>query len=75
LSLDDFIARCEPYFGWGGCIIDQAFQPRLPGGMTRYYMSASPSAVALRFAVSALASSDVVRFTSDCVAKVEIERP
>lgn len=31
LPLDDFIARCEPYFGWGGCVIDQAFQPRLPG--------------------------------------------
>ena len=36
-----FIARCEPYFGWGGCIIDQAFQPRLPDGMIRCYMSGS----------------------------------
>src|SRR3979490_3372321 len=41
LLLDDFIARCEPYFGWGGCIIDQAFQPRLPDGMIRCYMSGS----------------------------------
>jgi hypothetical protein len=41
LSLDDFIARCEPYFEWGGCIIDQAFQPRLPDGMIRCYMSGS----------------------------------
>jgi hypothetical protein len=41
LSLDDFIARCEPYFGWGGCIIDQAFQPRLPDGMIWCYMSGS----------------------------------
>jgi hypothetical protein len=29
IPLDTFIAGCEPYFGWGGCI-DQAFQPRLP---------------------------------------------
>jgi hypothetical protein len=39
MPLDDFIDRCEPYFGWGGCIIDQAFQPRLPDGMIRCYMS------------------------------------
>jgi Domain of unknown function (DUF6815) len=38
LSLRDFIARCEAYFGWGGCIIDQPFQPRLPEGMIRCYM-------------------------------------
>ena len=41
MPLDAFIARCEPYFGWGGCIIDQAFQPRLPEGMIRCYMSGS----------------------------------
>ena len=39
LPLEVFIARCEPYFGPGGCIIDQAFQPRLPDGMIRCYMS------------------------------------
>ncbi|MET4800676.1 Cj0069 family protein [Bradyrhizobium sp. LB11.1] len=39
LPLDAFIARCESYFGWGGCIIDQPFQPRLPDGMIRCYMS------------------------------------
>lgn len=39
VPLEAFIARCEPYFGWGGCIIDQAFQPRLPDGMIRCYMS------------------------------------
>ena len=39
MPLEAFIARCEPYFGWGGCIIDQAFQPRLPDGMIRCYMS------------------------------------
>lgn len=38
LPLEDFMSRCEPYFGWGGCIIDQPFQPRLPDGMIRCYM-------------------------------------
>jgi hypothetical protein len=41
VPLETFVARCEPYFGWGGCIIDQAFQPRLPEGMIRCYMSGS----------------------------------
>ena len=41
MPLDAFMARCEPYFGWGGCVIDQAFQPRLPEGMIRCYMSGS----------------------------------
>lgn len=41
IPLGAFIARCEPYFGWGGCIIDQAFQPRLSEGMIRCYMSGS----------------------------------
>jgi hypothetical protein len=38
LPLDDFMARCEPYFASGGCIIDQPFQPRLTEGMIRCYM-------------------------------------
>ena len=38
LPLEDFMARCEPYFGSGGCIVDQPFQPRLPEGMIRCYM-------------------------------------
>ncbi len=38
MPLDDFMAGCEAYFGWGGCIIDQPFQPRLPDGMIRCYM-------------------------------------
>jgi hypothetical protein len=38
LPLPDFMVRCEPYFGWGECIIDQPFQPRLPEGMIRCYM-------------------------------------
>ena len=37
LSLDEFMARCEPYFASDGCIIDQPFQPR-PEGMIRCYM-------------------------------------
>jgi hypothetical protein len=41
MPLDIFMARCEPYFEWGGCIIDQAFQPRLPEGMIRCYVSGS----------------------------------
>lgn len=35
-----FIKSCEGYFDWGGCIIDQPFQPRLPEGMIRCYMGA-----------------------------------
>jgi hypothetical protein len=38
LPLEDFMSRCETYFGWGGCIIDQPFQPRLSDGMIRCYM-------------------------------------
>jgi hypothetical protein len=38
LPLEDFMLRCETYFGWGGCILDQPFQPRLPDGMIRCYM-------------------------------------
>jgi Domain of unknown function (DUF6815) len=38
LPLGDFIVRCEDYFEWGGCIVDQPFQPRLPDGMIRCYM-------------------------------------
>ena len=40
LPLQEFMARCEPYFAWGGRIIDQRFQPRLPDGMFRCYMGA-----------------------------------
>ena len=32
------MVRCEPYFAFDGCIIDQPFQPRLPEGMIRCYM-------------------------------------
>lgn len=39
ILLETFLDSCQPYFGWGGCIIDQAYQPRLPEGMIRCYMS------------------------------------
>jgi hypothetical protein len=38
LSLETFMARCQPYFACAGCIIDQPFQPRLPEGMIRCYV-------------------------------------
>jgi hypothetical protein len=40
LPLGDFVDRCAAYFAApDGCIIDQPFQPRLPDGMIRCYMS------------------------------------
>ena len=39
MPLRSFIARCKAYFTDGGCIVDQKFQPRLPEGMIRCYMS------------------------------------
>jgi hypothetical protein len=41
MPLAAFMSRCLAYFGWGGCIIDQPFQPRLPDGMIRCYMGAN----------------------------------
>jgi hypothetical protein len=38
MPLQEFMAGCEPYFAWGGCIIDQPFQARLRDGMIRCYM-------------------------------------
>lgn len=38
LPLEEFIARCTPYFAFGGCVIDQPYQPRLLEGMIRCYM-------------------------------------
>jgi hypothetical protein len=39
LPLREFMARCKAYFAADGCIVDQAFQPRLPEGMIRCYMA------------------------------------
>ena len=47
LTLDDFMDRCEGYFGDGGCIIDQPFQPRLPEGMIRCYMGVERSSASV----------------------------
>ena len=38
MPLDDFLARCEPYFAGNGRMIDQEYQPRLPDGMVRCYL-------------------------------------
>jgi uncharacterized protein DUF6815 len=38
ITLAAFLARCEPYFAGGGCIIDQPYQSRLADGMIRCYM-------------------------------------
>jgi hypothetical protein len=40
LALGDFMRRCEAYFAGDGCIVNQAFQTRLPEGMIRCYMGA-----------------------------------
>ncbi|MDP3854802.1 Cj0069 family protein [Phenylobacterium sp.] len=39
LPLRAFLYECRAYFDGGGKLIDQAFQPRLPEGMIRCYMS------------------------------------
>jgi hypothetical protein len=38
-SLRVFMARCEEYFAWSGCLVTQAFQNRLGEGMIRCYLS------------------------------------
>jgi hypothetical protein len=40
IELQQFMARCAPYFVSGGLIVDQPYQPRLPEGMIRCYMGA-----------------------------------
>jgi hypothetical protein len=37
-SLGAFMARCEEYFAWSGCVVAQAFQERLVEGMLRCYL-------------------------------------
>jgi hypothetical protein len=37
LRLGDFMARCENYFAWSGCLVDQRFQQRLADGLIRCY--------------------------------------
>jgi hypothetical protein len=38
MSLDEFVARCAPYFAGSGRMIDQQYQQRLPEGMVRCYL-------------------------------------
>ena len=38
-SLGAFMARCEEYFAWSGCLVAQAFQERLAEGMLRCYLT------------------------------------
>lgn len=38
MSLDEYLARCAPYFDGDGRMIDQPYQSRLPDGMVRCYV-------------------------------------
>jgi hypothetical protein len=38
-ALTEFLAGCELYFAGGGSIVEQAYQPRLPEGMKRVYLT------------------------------------
>jgi hypothetical protein len=39
MPLHEFFARCAPYFKGDGRMIDQIYQPRLPEGMVRCYLT------------------------------------
>jgi hypothetical protein len=39
LSLDEFVARCEPYFAGTGLMVQQPYQARLAEGLIRIYMT------------------------------------
>ncbi|HKU59113.1 MAG TPA: Cj0069 family protein [Gaiellaceae bacterium] len=39
MTLADFLDRCEPYFAGAGLMVEQPYQPRLPEGMIRAYVS------------------------------------
>lgn len=39
VPLGSFMRRCQEYFAWSGCLVDQAFQDRLADGMIRCYFS------------------------------------
>ncbi len=38
VTLDDLLARCQPYFAATGAMIDQAYQTRLTDGIVRCYL-------------------------------------
>ena len=33
----EFLGRCEEYFAWSGCVVDQPFRQRLADGLIRCY--------------------------------------
>jgi hypothetical protein len=39
LLLDEFVARCEPYFSGHGLMVQQPYQARLPEGLIRVYLT------------------------------------
>jgi hypothetical protein len=39
LPLDEFVARCEPYFAGEGLMVEQPYQARLGEGLIRVYMT------------------------------------
>jgi hypothetical protein len=39
VELEAFLDRCEPYFSETGLIVEQPYQPRLPEGMIRAYLT------------------------------------
>jgi hypothetical protein len=39
VGLVDFLDRCEPYFSGSGLLVEQPYQPRLPEGMIRVYLT------------------------------------
>jgi hypothetical protein len=39
VPLATFMRRCQEYFAWSGCLVDQVFQDRLADGMIRCYFS------------------------------------
>jgi uncharacterized protein DUF6815 len=59
-TLDDFLRRCAEYFE-NGCVIDQAFQPRLSEGVVRCYMAGDRCAGFGHHKVKALVDSPAAR--------------
>jgi hypothetical protein len=39
MLLGEFVGRCEQYFAWSGCLVDQEYQERLGEGMIRCYFT------------------------------------
>ena len=39
MTVEEFLARCEPYFEGTGLVVEQPYQARLPEGMIRAYLS------------------------------------